>query len=115
MLADMACPDSIVASPTSVKLGHPHSISALCSASPSSHPVLARIVEKSGAISRQVLRFREWHFGSFGDRCSRTLHWKVRSSGQILGGRWLDGARIDIAGRNLTKRRGFPRTRKIDT
>ena len=39
---------------------------------------------------------------------------KVRSSGQILDGRWLNGARIDIAGRNLTKRRGFPRTRKID-
>jgi hypothetical protein len=35
--SDMACPDSIVASPTSVKLGHPHSISALCSAAPSSH------------------------------------------------------------------------------
>ena len=41
---------SIIASAPSVKLGHPHPVSAFSPATPSPHTILARVVEKSGAF-----------------------------------------------------------------
>jgi hypothetical protein len=44
---------SIVASAPSVKFRNPHPVSAFSPAAPSPHTVLARVVEKSGAIRHE--------------------------------------------------------------
>ena len=41
---------TIIASAPSVKLGHPHPVSAFSPATPSPHPIFARVVEKSCAL-----------------------------------------------------------------